>query len=141
MKTVFKLSVILGLMTGGFVGAQSFEENVAFLYNGSIPVKGGFAKTIEAKSFGEAVQYESSLAMFLKDYTDDGKNNDKVAGDRIYTSVNIFKSDADDKKVIGNNVFISQEFMHSEELQNYIETKNSTSKGKIKMTPTTVLNF
>ncbi|GEM_PF-5762618 len=133
MKNLFKLSVILVLMAGGFVEAQSIEKNVALIYGGSIPVREGFAKTIEVKSFDEAVQYEGSLAMFLKDYTDDGKNNDQVAGDRIYTSVNVFETDADDKKINENNVFIAQEFMHGEELQNYIESKNSTSKGKIKL--------
>lgn len=58
------------------------------------------------------------MAINYNDYTDDGKYNDKVAGDGIYTSVNLHREPVSSGSVGG--ALISDSFSYHEELMTSI---------------------
>ncbi len=81
------------------VSSTTFEESVAIIEYGTTQFinttddDNKIALTIELVNFNNNINLEKEYTIDFIQYNDDGKFNDKVAGDGIYTSVQTFSKE------------------------------------------------
>jgi len=127
MKKIFMAMIATVLFANFNVKAQSFEESVLVITKGAISVDKLYAQTVEVKNFDPSLRMESTLSLNFVDFNDDGRGNDKVAGDGIYTSVKLYKQPVEE-----GLVFKSDLFKYRKQLDALLNS-NTTSKFSIKL--------
>lgn len=107
---------------------QSFEESVAIKLGSRVTTKNGgttkSARTFTLVSFDKSYKLMNSYVLNGVDFTDDGKNNDLIAGDGVYTSVELLPN-LERKTDLSGVYFVSDNFK-------YLDTL-TLSKVKVKI--------
>ncbi|WP_066441182.1 choice-of-anchor X domain-containing protein [Chryseobacterium sp. CCH4-E10] len=113
MRKLFKFTSIIMLFIANFISAQQkidetfIKENIAIMDARILSLsEKEFTKQLIVSNFSEENKLPSQLNFLDEEFFDDGKNNDEVAGDGIYTS--------------------KQTFLHSERVP-YVKTEKSYS--------------
>lgn len=99
--------------------AKLFEESVALKTTENVNLNGRTDKvalTYEAINYNDEYQLKAALIINEHAYSDDGKYNDEVAGDNIYTSVDLFEVSSEDEKLKTISLGISKNFKYKEQL-------------------------
>lgn len=112
---------------------KEFSESVLIMQDfTNVRINKSKALKIKILNFHSEKQLESAYMINGIEYCDNGKFNDKVAGDGIYTSVkNIKVIKLQEKSVLLN---MNEDFKHDKELNKYLDDKlNVSSKTKLKV--------
>lgn len=143
MKKLLKLSSVLSLTlfffsceksNEGFVSNenQNFLSSVAIIdktdLNSSKTEEALTAYTLELKNFNEKYQLNDTYKIDDIEYTDNGQNNDLIANDGIYTSVELFEITSKSSKNISVKIAYSEDFKYKDQIRNY--TKEFLASNK-----------
>ncbi|MFY8186923.1 MAG: hypothetical protein ACOVLC_03075 [Flavobacterium sp.] len=115
---------------------SEFLQSVALIQKGGIedPLNNGkYIFIIELKDFSENIVFNEAYNIDGVEYSDNGRFNDEVANDGIYTSVESYRIIQNDNNIDVMNTTIvnkSESFQYGEELNNYIHTPNAKTKVK-----------
>ncbi|MBP9793713.1 MAG: hypothetical protein KBC56_06915 [Flavobacterium sp.] len=127
MKNLF-FGLVATLLISNASFGQNFEESVAIKIGNRIAAKNS-GLTKSARTF-TLVNYESAYKLLPYyvlngvDFTDDGKYNDVIAGDGIYTSVELLPN-VKSKTDLSEIYLMSDKFRYGDNL--------TSAKGKIKV--------
>lgn len=154
MKSIFKIGLGLALISTAMsscdkieesptavneIGAiTNFVESVAILqtvkrYNDDSRYKaGGIALTVQLKDFSNGVEMRPAYMIDNIEYCDNGKYNDEVSGDGVYTSVEKFSNDEKKSGDDFEGVIIhkSDDFKFEKDLKDYLKTNISTNSSE-----------
>lgn len=123
---------------GGVITPNTFKASVAIWksdHHVSIPIENSskVALTLKILNFDSASYLNEAFKIEGVEYSDNGKFNDKVAGDGIYTSVETFEASEyensqDEKEIV--YVSLGKEFKYMEELkENLRDYENEITGG------------
>jgi hypothetical protein len=115
--------------------AKLFEESVALKTTENVNLNGRTDKvalTYEAINYNDEYQLKAALIINGHAYSDDGKYNDEVAGDNIYTSVDLFEASSEDKNSKETTWGVSDKFKYKEQ---FLQERGFTIKCKVRHVP------
>jgi len=130
------------LTTTEFNGADPFfEESVAIIQRGAVQDpddKNSYIFFVELKDFSGKLSLNEQYTIGKIVYSDNGKYQDEIAGDGIYTSIQSYRVlNKDDNPDVFDYTLIniSDSFKYKDELESYISNEKSqkTTMGKIKV--------
>lgn len=112
----FVFGLIATLMFGNLSFGQTFEESVIIRLGERTTPKdaesGKSARTFTLVNFNKNYKLLPSYVLNGVEFTDDGKYNDKISGDGIYTSFELLKN-IQPKINITDYFFVSDNFQHN----------------------------
>jgi len=116
---------------------DQFLESVAIVGPFTTDLGNGtFSKTVEIKDMSGSLKLSGGFKINGSEYSDKGLFNDQIAGDGIYTSVEVFNSEEVNQKLPEEVIaMVSPKFKYADEpiFSNYASINGRTQGGSIKI--------